>query len=339
MLKNIYQVHPDILSAEIAKEFKSYRAKQVLDWLYKKFIYDPLDMSNLPKELKDWLIKHYDSNLPEIDLKLVSSDGTVKYRLKLNDGALIEMVIIPEDNKRTLCVSSQVGCSRNCSFCATAKMKLKRNLEVYEILGQIILACRELTPDRLTNIVFMGMGEPMDNLDNLIQSLIQLQSETGLSFSPRRITVSTCGVIPGIRKLADLGIKTKLAVSLNSAINVKRTNLMPVNAAYPLPDLKQSLLYFRRKTNFRITFEYILIPDVNMDAADLKALAAYVNDISCKVNIIPYNPSPGSPWRAPSQEEIEQFMSKAMIIKQAVTLRKSRGKDISGACGQLVAKV
>ncbi len=339
MLTNIYQIHPEILASEISKEFKSYRAKQVLDWLYGKFTYLPEEMTNLPKELKEWLLKHYSLSLPEIDLKLVSSDGTVKYRLKLADGALIEMVIIPEDNKRTLCVSSQVGCSRNCSFCATAKMKLKRNLEVFEIIGQIILACRELAPDRLTNIVFMGMGEPMDNLDNLIQTLIQLQSETGLSFSPRRITVSTCGVVPGIKKLADLGIKTKLAVSLNSALNTKRTEMMPINNSYPLPDLKQSLLYFRRKTNFRITFEYILIPGVNMDTADIKALAAYVNDISCKVNIIPFNPSPGSPWRAPSQEEIEQFMSKAMIIKQAITLRKSRGKDISGACGQLVAKV
>lgn len=336
-MRQIYGLSPQDVTSSLQGKFPAYRAKQVLDWLYKKCVYDPELMTNLPPDLKEFLKTSFAWDMPELDVRLASTDGTIKYRLKLSDGALIECVMIPEGKKHTLCVSSQVGCSRGCSFCATAKLKLKRNLETSEIISQVMLVSRELYPVRITNLVFMGMGEPMDNLDNVLDSLRILQDEQALSFSPRRTTISTCGIVPGIRKLAESGIKTKLAVSLNSAIDEKRSQIMPVNKQYPLNELKQALFYFRRKTNFRITLEYILIPEFNMGIADIKALGRFVDDLSSKINFIPFNPVSGVEWHAPTGSEIDLFLQKAQVIRQAITLRKSRGKDIMGACGQLVA--
>ncbi len=337
-MRHIYGISPEELSSLLQGQFPAYRTKQILDWLYKKYVFEPDQMTNLPPELKEFLKTGLSWEIPEIDARLVSTDGTIKYRLKLSDGSLIECVMIPDDKKRTLCVSSQVGCSRGCSFCATAALKLKRNLEASEIIAQVMIVARELYPQRLTNLVFMGMGEPMDNLDNVLFALKILQDEQALSFSPRRTTISTCGVVSGIKKLAESGIKTKLAVSLNSAVEEKRSRIMPVSKLYPLNELKQALFYFRRKTNFRITLEYILIPDFNMGIADIKALSRFVDDLSSKINFIPFNPVSGAEWRAPTTAEIDLFMQKAQSIRQAITLRKSRGKDILGACGQLVAQ-
>lgn len=338
MLRSIYGDSPAELATSLQPAFPSYRTKQVLEWLYKKLCSDPDQMTNLPKELKVYLKEHYSLALPEIESKLNSVDGTVKYRLKLADNSLIETVMIPDGKKNTLCVSSQVGCSRGCAFCATARMNLKRNLTSDEIISQMIIASKDLLPAKLTNLVFMGMGEPLDNLDQVLKAISIIQDAQSLGFSPRRTTISTCGVVPGIIQLADSGIKTKLAISLNSAIETKRSELMPITRRYSLGELKQALFYFRRKTNFRITFEYILIPEYNMSLTDIKALSHYVDDLSCKINFIPNNPISETPWRAPSSTEIEVFMQKAQTIRQAITLRKSRGKDILGACGQLVAK-
>lgn len=337
-MRHIYAVNPEVFTSSLQGHFPAYRAKQVLDWLYKKCISSPDHMTNLPVDLKEHLRTNFSWDMPEIDARMVSSDSTIKYRLKLSDESLIECVMIPEGKKRTLCVSSQAGCSRGCKFCATAALKLKRNLETSEIIAQVMIVSQELYPQRLTNLVFMGMGEPLDNLDNVLDALKILQDEQALSFSPRRTTISTCGVVPGIKKLAESGIKTKLAVSLNSAIEEKRQQIMPVSKQYPLNELKQALFYFRRKTNFRITFEYILIPEFNMSIADIKALGRFVDDLSSKINFIPMNPISGAEWRAPNPAEIDLFMQKAQGIRQAITLRKSRGKDILGACGQLVAQ-
>ncbi len=337
MLKNIFGMHPDEIR-EFMSDLPGYRSKQLLQWLYEKHVFDPQLMSNLPAETRDDLGRQLSFGLPEIDLKKIAKDGTSKYRLKLEDDSIIEMVLIPDGKKNTLCVSSQVGCARACSFCATGEMGLMRNLETHEIVAQIMLASSFCQPNRLSNLVFMGMGEPMDNLENVLKTLTIIQADDTLAFSPRRTTVSTCGITDGIRALADSKIKTKLAVSLNSAIDEKRSKIMPINDMHPLKKLKESLKYYLTKSNYRITFEYILIPDFNMDDEDISALRSFVGDISCKLNFIPYNTVPSLPYRSPTEPEIELFLKKAQSLNQAITLRRSRGAEIFGACGQLAGQ-
>jgi len=335
MLNSIHGILPGQLAGFIGKDFPPYRAKQLLSWLYKKAESDPTRMTDLPPDFKAWLSATFDTRLPETAERLVSVDGTSKYRLRLADGGFIEMVLIPEGKKRTLCVSSQVGCARQCAFCATGTMGFKRNLESHEIVQQVLIASRELLPDRVTNIVLMGMGEPMDNLPRVQDAIRILQDPLGICFSPRHITLSTCGVVPGILKLASAKLKVKLAVSLNSAIDSVRDTLMPINRQYPLTELKKALQHFQSVNPYRITFEYIMIPGVNMDPAGIKALRKFAGDISCKINLIPYNAVEGLPYNPPTKDEIEMFYKLAQSIPQAITLRRSRGADICGACGQL----
>jgi len=316
---------------------KNYRIKQLFDWLYKKYVINPDLMSNLPLSFREKLKENFSFSLPEIDFSVKSKDGSEKFRLKLSDDSLIEMVFMPNDKKNTLCISSQVGCARECQFCATATLNLKRNLTVDELIAQIYLA-NQLNPDKkLTNLVLMGMGEPLDNYDNIIKFISIMQNDKAFSFSPRRMTLSTCGIAPLIKKLADSAIKIKLAVSLNSPINENRDQIMPVNKLYNLEELKQSVLYFRKKSPFRITFEYIMIKNFNMTPKDIKALIKFAGDISCKINLIKWNNVPGLPWESPSQQDIDHFINQLSPISAAITLRQSRGDDISAACGQLVA--
>lgn len=347
---HILSLSPDALH-EIILSWgeKKFRSKQVLDWIYQKNIINFEEMSNLSKELRDQLSRNFDHLLPEVDAVVKSKDLSEKYRLRLNDGQLIEMVFMPgqalnnEDNeqklkqKNTLCISSQVGCARNCQFCATAKIGLIRNLKTEELIAQYLLA-QQLHPDqRITNIVLMGMGEPLDNFENVIQFIKLMQNDQAFSFSPRRMTLSTCGIISQIKRLSETGIKIKLAVSLNSAITEKRTLLMPVTANHPLDELKRTLLDFRKRSNFRITFEYIMIKNFNMGDEDVKALIKFAGDISCKINLIKWNHVPGLEWQSPSANEIDEFISKLSKISAAITLRQSRGDDIAAACGQLIA--
>lgn len=334
---NLFQLKPDELKEKLST-CPAYRYKQLSEWVYKKLIFDLSKMSNLPKELKDFIEAELSMSLPCIAFESKAKDGTTKYGLELEDSSFIEMVLMPEAKKSTLCVSSQVGCARDCLFCATGKMGLKRNLETYEIVGQIVLAAKMLFPKPLTNLVLMGMGEPMDNLDNVLSTLQIIQAEDFLSFSPRRTTISTCGVPKGIISLADSGVKAKLAVSLNSAIEEKRSQLMPVNLKHPLKQLKEALYYYQKKSSFRITFEYILIPGFNMSTKDISALKKFVGDLSCKLNFIPYNLVDGLPYRPPTEAEIEAFMIEAQSLNQAITLRRSKGAEIFGACGQLALK-
>ena len=338
MLNSIYGIKPQALSSFIAENFPAYRAKQLLDWVYDKLVFDPNEMSNLPKDFKAWLTDSFDFSLPQILALDKSKDGTKKFLLQLSDSQKIECVVIPEGKKNTLCLSSQTGCARGCSFCATGTLGAGRNLLPHEIMQQVLIASREVYPERITNIVFMGMGEPMDNLDNVLEALLLLQDEQGLSFSPRRTTISTCGVLPGITKLADSKVKVKLALSLNSAIDKVRDGLMRVNTIYPLEPLKRALKYFNSQNPFRITFEYILIPEVNMDDASIQALKRFTSDLAAKINFIPYNPVASLPYRSPTEAEVEDFMARAASLPQAITLRRSRGRDINGACGQLATK-
>jgi len=312
-----------------------YRLKQILNWIYKNRTLDFLLMTTLPESLRQKLKNDFVNFLPEIIKVDISKDGTKKFLLSLDDDNKIEMVLIPNDKKNTLCISSQVGCARNCGFCATASLGFTRNLEVYEILSQVFLAIKELEEKKLTNIVFMGMGEPLDNLKNIIKTVKILQEEQCFSFSPRRITISTCGIIPKLNELADSGLKIKLAVSLNSAIQEKREQLMPVSRKYPLTELKNALLDFRKKTAFRITFEYVMIKDFNIGQEDTKALLKFLGDISCKLNVIKWNEVSSMPFKSPSEEEVAEFILRMQKLSSAVTYRKSRGQDINGACGQL----
>jgi 23S rRNA (adenine2503-C2)-methyltransferase len=337
MLNSLYGIHPLKLKEFLGEYFPAYRARQLLKWIYSRFVFDVSQMTDLPADFKDLIQNSFDLSMPGIKEKLESSDGSTKFRLALADNAQIEMVLMPQEKKQTLCLSTQVGCSRGCAFCATGRMKLQRDLQPHEIIQQILLAAQS-SPRKLTNLVFMGMGEPLDNLDNVLEVLKLIQAEDTLVFSPRRTTISTCGIIPGIYRLADSGIKAKLAVSLNSAIDKVRDELMPVNKLYPLSVLKKALLYYQRKSRFRVTFEYILIPGVNMSGRDINALQKFSGDISCKINFIPYNQVLDLSYPSPTPREIESFMQAAQSLSQAVTLRRSRGSDISGACGQLVVK-
>ena len=313
----------------------SFKVKQIQQWIFTHHIIDFYKMTNISKELQKSLSVEFNTELPKIVEIQKSSDGTEKFMLKLADNELIEMVFIPDIKKNTICISTQVGCSRNCSFCATALLGLKRNLEPEEILSQLLIISNHFKDDKITNIVLMGMGEPLDNYENVIKSVKFIQSEEGFRFSGRRITLSTCGVIPKILELADSNIKIKLAVSLNSAIDEKRSLLMPINKLYPLSDLKKALLTFRKKTNFRITFEYIMIDNFNMGNEDITALAKFCGDISCKINLISWNEVSYLPWKRPKSDRVNQFINSLSHLPVAITLRKSRGEDIAGACGQL----
>ena len=339
MIINVLELLPEELIQQLLDiGEKEYRAKQILNWVYTKHTTDFNEMTSLSEELRTKLQSILSITIPTIITKSSSSDGTTKYLLSLQDGSKIEMVIIPNGKKNTLCISSQVGCARKCEFCATAKLGLTRNLETHEITSQVFQAIKELGNDKLTNIVFMGMGEPLDNFDNVIKAIQIMQHDLCFNFSPRRITVSTSGVIPQITKLADTGLKLKLAVSLNSAIQTKREQLMPISKTYPLSELKKTLIDFRKKTPYRITFEYVMIKDYNIGRKDVKALLKYLGDISCKLNVIKWNKVDDLPYETPSTGEIDRFISSMSVLSSAVTYRRSRGADIDAACGQLAAK-
>jgi 23S rRNA (adenine2503-C2)-methyltransferase len=338
MLKSIYNFNPDELQALfIEAGFKPFRFRQLMKWLYPKTVNDPALMTDLPADFKQYLITNYSFTLPVIRQSITAKDGSTKFVLELSDGELIECVLMPEGEKNTLCISSQVGCAFACSFCATGKIGPIRDLTIDEIISQVIVARQFLRDNKLTNLVLMGMGEPLDNLDNVLPAIRILQSDYGMQFSPRRMTISTSGYVPKIYELASAGIRIKLAVSLNSAIEYKRNELMPINLTYSLLELKKAILDFRKSSPWRITLEYIMIPGFNMEDEDARALIKFAGDLSCKLNLIAYNKIDGLPWRSPTTREANEFQDKLRALPIAVTIRKSRGTDISAACGQLAA--
>ena len=298
-------------------------------------------MTNLSKDLRAELKKSCCLNLPKIEQASSSVDGTIKYLLKLRDGKYIEAVKIPDGRRLTLCISSQVGCPLGCKFCRTAQLGYQRNLEVAEIIAQVALIREMINPDeRVTNIVFMGMGEPFLNYDNVRSAIEILTSELAFGIAHGKITVSTVGHLPGIYRLSDDRLKVGLAVSLASADQKTRDKLMPISKKYPLTKLREAILYYTKRARKRVTFEYILISGITDTIDAAKKLVSFVAEIPCKINLINYNPSDGMPYQfKPSVEaDISKFRDYLYPRTPAVMIRSSRGADIAAACGQLAAE-
>ena len=322
-------------------QFPSYRGKQIYEFIFKKFAVHPDEFSNLPKDIKSKLLETIEFSLPSIDTQLKSNDQSVKFLLKTKDNFFMECVWMPSETRTTLCVSSQVGCKMACTFCQTGKMGLSRNLSSGEILSQIILANRYAlsTPftRNVTNIVFMGMGEPLDNFEAVVKALKIMTSEDGLNLSKNRVTVSTCGLIPEIKKLAE-NVAVSLAISLHTADEEERSKMMPINKKYPLKDLKEALLQYPQNTRHGITFEYVMIHDQNDSIGHAKKLVKFLHGLKAKVNLIPMNPHPGSTMVATDPERLKAFQSYLSERSIPAPIRYSRGQDVSAACGQLAAK-
>lgn len=320
---------------------KAFRGNQVYEWLWGKGVHSFEGMTNLSKETRQMLEEHFVINHIKVDRMQRSSDGTIKNAVRLHDGLIVESVLIPTDTRTTACVSSQVGCSLDCKFCATARLKRMRNLNPDEIYDQVVAIDNEsrLYNGRpLSNIVFMGMGEPLMNYNNVLKAIDKITSPEGLGMSPRRITVSTSGVPKMIKKLADDEVKFKLAVSLHSAIDEVRTSIMPFNEHFPLKDLREALEYWYQKTRSRITYEYVVWRGINDKRKDAEALARFCRFAPSKVNIIEYNPIGDDHFAQADPAALEHYREILENNDITVTIRRSRGKDIDAACGQLANK-
>lgn len=317
---------------------KPYRAKQLFKWFYKLGEHEFERMTDLSRDLRQLLTDKFSFIGMVPEKTLVSSDGSEKFLYRLTDDSLIESVLLKDGDKRTVCVSSQVGCPLGCTFCATGMMGFKRNLSTAEIVGQLVFLRRRDGDDAFGNIVFMGMGEPLLNFENLVRTVGIISSGIGLSISARKVTVSTVGIVPEIYRLADTKLKVNLAISLHAANDDKRRKIIPVAKKYPLVKLTEAAKYFAHKRKNRITFEYVLIGDFNDGDEDIRELSRLVRGIPCKINILSYNPVEGLPYRRPTEDEINRFAQELYPHAPAVTVRKSRGLDISGACGQLAGK-
>jgi 23S rRNA (adenine2503-C2)-methyltransferase len=345
------ELRPDILAlslpelTEIVLRLgeKKYRASQIYRWLHQRYAMSFAEMTDLPKALRDRLDSELRLQPPEVEQVQQSSDGTRKYKLRTADGRFVEAVYMPDEasGRRTLCVSSQVGCAMGCTFCLTATMGLVRNMTTAEIVGQVHRVNRDLIdtvqlpgPRPLSNLVFMGMGEPLHNFDNLKPALEILLSQDGPNFSHRHVTVSTSGLVPAI---ARLGAETevKLAISLNATTDEVRDELMPVNRKWPIAELMAACRQFPLKQGRRITFEYVLLSGINDTDEDAHRLARLVGGLPAKVNLIPYNENPGLGFHEPTAERVEAFRRILDEHHVAAPVRKNRGRDISAACGQL----
>ena len=333
-LKNLsLQEMEDLVSS---LEEKPYRARQIYEWVFQNDVSSIGEMTNLSKNLRNQLSElSYISRLSIAD-KRVSKDGTEKYLLMLEDGNSIESVLIPDEDRLTLCISTQVGCKLNCAFCLTGKGGFIRNLNHYEIIEQILSVRREKKD--IINIVLMGMGEPLDNYENVIKSIKTMISPHGLKIPAKRITLSTSGLIPEIKKLAKENLKINLAVSLNASDNETRDKIMPLSKKYPIEELLKTLKEYPLPPNRRITFEYVMIKRLNDSIEDAKKLSNILKGIKCKINLIPFNSYEGVDYEAPDYKNVEDFRN--ILISQHYTtiIRKSKGADISAACGQLRGK-
>ncbi|WP_438973576.1 23S rRNA (adenine(2503)-C(2))-methyltransferase RlmN [Polaribacter sp.] len=320
---------------------KAFRGNQVYEWLWSKSLHTFEDMTNISKKTRDMLEKHFVINHIKVDSMQKSADGTIKNGIKLHDGLVVESVLIPTPKRTTACVSSQVGCSLDCKFCATARLKRMRNLNPDEIYDQVVVIDKQSRlyhNHKLTNIVFMGMGEPLMNYKNVLKSIEMITSPEGLGMSSKRITVSTSGVPKMIKKMADEAVKFNLAVSLHSAIDEVRTSIMPFNTTFPLQDLKASLEYWYEKTKRAITYEYVVWEGINDRKEDIKALVQFCKYVPCKVNLIEYNPIDDGQFQQASNAALNNYISNLEMHDITVNVRRSRGKDIDAACGQLANK-
>ncbi len=321
---------------------KKFRAKQIWEWLWQKHAYTFADMTNLSKGLRQKLGENFSLPAITLDATQISSDGTIKNRFKTYEGHLCEGVLIPTEHRYTACVSSQIGCSLSCKFCATGYMDRKRNLNFDEIFDEVVLIneqCEKTYKKKLSNIVFMGMGEPLLNYKNVLKSIERITSADGLGMSPRRITVSTAGVSKAIRQLGDDKVKFKLALSLHAPNDKKRNEIMPINESNNLQSLIDAMNYFYKQTKNEITLEYILFNNFNDSQKDADELIKIYRQVPADlVNIIEYNPIEFAKFEKPSGERVTEFMSYLEKAKVNARLRRSRGKDIDAACGQLANK-
>ncbi|WP_304156453.1 23S rRNA (adenine(2503)-C(2))-methyltransferase RlmN [Fusobacterium ulcerans] len=327
----------------ISLGMKKFYGKQIFNWLHKKIVRDLNEITNL--SLKDRELLAEKAYIPFLNLlkqQVSKIDKTEKFLFKLEDGNTIETVLLRHKDKRnTLCISSQVGCPVKCAFCATGQDGFVRNLDVNEIINQVYTVERRLVKQgsNISNIVFMGMGEPLFNLSNVLKALDILSNENGINISKRKITISTSGIVPNIEKILLEKLPIELAISLHSAINAKRDTIIPVNRSYPLEDLYAILQEYQRQTKRRISFEYIMINDFNVSDIDANALADFVHEFDHVVNLIPYNPVAGTEFERPSEKKIDKFFTFLKDVRKVnVTLRREKGTDIDGACGQLRQK-
>ena len=335
------------LTKEQLREFfvkngdRAFRGNQVYEWLWSKSLHSFEDMTNLSKETREMLDANFVINHIEVDSMQKSNDGTIKNGIKLHDGLVVESVLIPTDKRNTACVSSQVGCSLNCKFCATARLKQIRNLNPDEIYDQVVAIdqqSRHYHQRKLTNIVFMGMGEPLMNYNNVLKAIDKITSDEGLGMSAKRITLSTSGIPKMIKKMADDEVKFNLAVSLHSAIDEVRTSIMPFNETFPLDELRESLDYWYAKTKRKVTYEYVVWKGINDRKEDIQALVKFCKHIPCKVNLIEYNSIDDPQFQQANDDALNNYISNLEMNDITVKVRRSRGKDIDAACGQLANK-
>ncbi|MBI1823849.1 MAG: 23S rRNA (adenine(2503)-C(2))-methyltransferase RlmN [Nitrospirae bacterium] len=313
--------------------FPAYRSKQLIHWIYNKKIDHPGQLTDFSKRERQFLEENSYISQLEILRKMDSRDGTVKFQFKLEDGEEIETVLIPEKERRTLCISTQVGCGIDCQFCLTAKGGLKRNLKAHEIIDQYLRVSSEY---EISNIVMMGMGEPLANFQEVSEAIDRLTDSNACTFSPRRITVSTAGLVPGIQKLGEHAQKVNLAVSLNATSNAIRDRIMPINRTYPIEMLLDACRKYPLAPRRRIFFEYVLLKGVNDSLEDARRIPKLLKGIPSKVNLIPFNEFSGSPFIRPDESRILAFQKILVDSHLTTFIRKSRGNDVLAACGQLI---
>jgi 23S rRNA (adenine2503-C2)-methyltransferase len=320
---------------------KPFRAKQVYEWLWKKGATHFEDMSNLSKDLREKMDTHFEINFLTVAEEQKSVDRTIKSAFKLHDNSVVEGVLIPSKKRMTACISSQVGCSLNCDFCATGKLKRVRNLSAGEIYDQVVRINQQSIENYdlpLSNIVYMGMGEPLLNYKNVLQSVHYITSEEGLAMSPRRITISTAGIAKLIKQLGDDEVRFNLAVSLHAGNDKKRSKIMPINESNSLEALAEALIYFYEKTGTRVTYEYCIFKDYNDTLEDAREVAEFCKHVPCKINIIEYNSIDGGVYNQADAKDVDAFAAFLESKNIIVNVRRSRGKDIDAACGQLANK-
>ena len=340
--KDIRLIKPENLEQLLKKnKFLTYRSKQIQNWARKIDIQSFNQMSNLPNDLIQFLTENFKLNKSKVKTSKKSFDGTIKFAIQLYDNLIVEAVLIPSNKRVTACVSSQVGCSLDCNFCATSKIKKMRNLESYEIFDQIMLLNKESInhfSSPITNIVFMGMGEPLLNYKNVIESIDQITSDFGIGISYKKITLSTSGISKMIKKMADDDVKFNLAISLHTALEKTRNKVMPFSKSFPIKELVDSLEYWYKKIKRKITFEYLIWKEINDDFEHINALVSICKRIPSKVNIIEYNDTDNSMFRNADDKWINNYVTTLKENRIPVSVRRSRGKDIDAACGQLANK-
>ena len=314
-----------------------YRARQIFQWIYNKNVVSFEEMTNLSKPLRKKLAEKADiPGLKILRTNRSTQSGTIKFLFQLPDGEAVESVYMPDGGRRTVCVSSQVGCALQCRFCQTGKMGLKRNLEVWEIVDQVLAIERQLKVD-ITNLVMMGMGEPFHNYENVLRAAELFSHPEGLAIGQRKITISTSGLVPAIRRFTRENRRFKLAISLNATTDSMRSYLMPINKKYPLAELLSAVRDYSNTSRNRVTFEYVLISGKNDSREDARRLKKLLSGIRCKINLIPYNPTIPQ-FRAPDEETLHNFIQELLDFPAPVTVRRSNGGDIDAACGQLYVK-